>query len=488
MSIKRILIFVGLLAITTSCSLFNKKKAGSGERSGTTGWEYNNPENGGFEYKSGYEQATGPGLVFVQGGTFTMGRVEQDVMFNWNNTPRRVTVASFYMDESEVRNADWREYLHWIRRVYPDDKETYNKALPDTLVWREELSYNEPYLENYLRHPAFSDYPVVGVSWVQASEYCKWRTDRVNEQILIDNGILKHDAAQQGENIFTTETYLSGLYDGVKGDNPIENLTQEGGDRRVKPSDGILLPRYRLPTEAEWEFAALGLEGNTTGELLTERRIYPWDGHHLRYTDKKRRGQIRANFTRSRGDLMGLAGHLNDGYDITGPVTEVGSNDLGLYGMAGNVNEWVYDVYRPLSSMDVSEFQPIRGNVYTQYRKDADGNLQRDEHGRLIRDTVANYVNFNDGDYQSRIVLGDDWTLDENVKQGTDKMYLGDNAGSVKPRIDDHVRVYKGGSWKDRPYWLSPGSRRYMNETSDADDLGFRCAMTHLGDPDNIDN
>ncbi|QZE15927.1 SUMF1/EgtB/PvdO family nonheme iron enzyme [Halosquirtibacter laminarini] len=474
----------------SSCSLFKKKGGGSGERSATTGWEYNNPDNGGFEYKSGYEQAAGPGLVYVQGGTFTMGRVEQDVMFNWNNTPRRVTVASFYMDETEVRNVDWREYLHWIERVYPDDKKEFQKALPDTLVWREELSYNEPYLENYLRHPAFSDYPVVGVSWVQASNYCKWRTDRVNEQILIDNGILTLDAAQQGQEVFTTESYYAGLYKGVDGKSPIEDLSKESGNRRVKQSDGILLPRYRLPTEAEWEFAALGLQGNTKGELLTERRIYPWNGHHLRYgnDDKKNRGKIRANFTRSRGDLMGLAGHLNDGFDITGPVTQVGSNDLGLYGMAGNVNEWVYDVYRPLSSMDVSEFQPIRGNVYTQYRKDADGNLQRDEHGRLVKDTVANYVNFNDGDYQSRIILGDDWTTTDNKKKGSNSMYPGDPAGNVKPRIDDHVRVYKGGSWKDRPYWLSPGSRRYTNENSSTDDIGFRCAMTHLGDPDNIDN
>ena len=163
------------LLILSSCNLIKGKKNKS---SSTTGWAYNDPKNGGFEYRSGYSQTSGPGLVYIQGGTFAMGRVEQDVMFEGNNIPRRVTVASFYMDETEVRNVDWREYMYWLQRVYPDDRGVYKAALPDTLVWRSELSYNEPYLENYLRHAAYSEYPVVGVSWVQADKFCRWRTDR----------------------------------------------------------------------------------------------------------------------------------------------------------------------------------------------------------------------------------------------------------------------------------------------------------------------
>ena len=82
-------------------------------KSSTTGWEYNNPKNGGFEVTLDYEeQATGPGLMFVEGGSFTMGRVDQDVMYEWDNVPRRVTVSSFYMDETEVRNIDYLEFLH----------------------------------------------------------------------------------------------------------------------------------------------------------------------------------------------------------------------------------------------------------------------------------------------------------------------------------------------------------------------------------------
>ena len=79
------------------------------KRSSTTGWDYNDPESGGFEYVEYYEQETGPGLVLIEGGTFSMGRVEQDVMYDWNNVPRRTTVSSFYMDECEVRNVDYRD-------------------------------------------------------------------------------------------------------------------------------------------------------------------------------------------------------------------------------------------------------------------------------------------------------------------------------------------------------------------------------------------
>ena len=93
-------------------------------------WKYNDPDNGGFEVTIGAEQVTGPGLVLIEGGRFTMGRVQQDVMFDWNNEPRTVTVSSFYMDETEIRNVDYREYLYWIRRVYKDYPEAFGERCP----------------------------------------------------------------------------------------------------------------------------------------------------------------------------------------------------------------------------------------------------------------------------------------------------------------------------------------------------------------------
>lgn len=460
-----------IAAIFAGCGTFGDR---GGEASRTTGWEYNAEETGNIPYIAGYEQEAGPGLVFIQGGTFTMGRVEQDVMYQWDNYPRRVTVASFYMDETEVSNQDYREYLHWIRRVYPGDREKYNATLPDTTLWRSELAYNEPYVNNYFRHPAYSDYPAVGVTWEQAENYCKWRTDRVNEQLLVDYGIVQHDNTQSGENVFTTDTYLAGMYDGPAGEG--------AGEDRVKWEDGLMLPNYRLPTEAEWEYAAYGLIGNTEGELLTDRRLYPWNGSYLRQDERKTKGRLRANFVRGRGDMMGMAGALNDNADIAAPVYSYDPNDYGLYCMAGNVNEWVADVYRPLSFMDVEEFQPFRGNVVTEYRRDANGDLVRDEYGELVKDTVADYRNYEDGDINSQIIEGDDWNTAQD--QGTGSMYVQDNRpGYISSLIDDEVRVYKGGSWQDRPYWLIPGTRRYLEQTNAKSDLGFRCAMTRVGSP-----
>ena len=126
-----------------------------------------------------------------------MGRVTDDVMRNWENTPRRISVSSFYMDETEVKKLDWQEYMYWVKRIYNDDyPEVFQASLPDTLVWRDKLAYNEPYVDYYFRHPAYNEYPVVGVDWLPANDYCVWRTARVNEMRLIEEGILDMETNQ----------------------------------------------------------------------------------------------------------------------------------------------------------------------------------------------------------------------------------------------------------------------------------------------------
>src|SRR6056300_896437 len=105
------MIFIGSLS---SCSMFG----GSKQYSRTTSWEYNNPENGGFEVSGITEQYPGPGLILIEGGTFTMGANQEDMMFDWNNYARRVTVSSFYLDETEVANVDYLEYLYWLKRIF----------------------------------------------------------------------------------------------------------------------------------------------------------------------------------------------------------------------------------------------------------------------------------------------------------------------------------------------------------------------------------
>ena len=481
--------------LLTSC-IFKKK--GNDNVSSSTGWEYNNPDNGGFEVTLGAEQQTGPGLVLIEGGRFTMGQIQQDVLYDWNNKPRTVTVSSFYMDETEVKNIDYREYLFWLRRVFKDYPEVYRRALPDTLVWRSPMGFNDPYVQYYFRHPSYNNYPVVGVSWVKANDFCLWRTNRVNEQLLIDEGELNPDPNQLNEKNFDTEAYLVGQYEGVV--NQLrESLNPNLTERRTNFEDGLLLPSYRLPTEAEWEFAAYALRGNTFEERIYERRIYPWDGHNVRNAATKSRGEMMANFVRQRGDLMGVAGSLNDNASITADVKSYWPNDYGLYCMGGNVSEWVADVYRPMTSEDVDGFNPFRGNVYTDLRRDANGAVVgKDRLGRLYIDTVkeadvanrynyqkGDYRNYRDGDLQSALPQGGVWTTPDD-KDASTRMYAQDqSAGSTDfvTLINDKARVYKGGSWKDRAYWLNPSTRRFLDQEESRDDIGFRCAMIRVGSP-----
>jgi len=488
---KKLILFglIGMMVAATSC----KRE----DRSKTTGWAYNSQQWGGFEKPPGYKgQMTGPNLVFIEGGTFNMGQTEEDVMFEYREVPRRVTVSSFYMDETEISNIDWLEYMFFLQRVYPSMPQVHLQSLPDTLVWLEELSYNEPFVQTYLRHPAYMDYPVVGISWLQANEYCKWRSDRVNEMILIEQGKIDPTSleGQQGENTFSTGSYLSGLYQAQPGPKPMVSPAS-GTERRVRFEDGILLPEYRLPSEAEWEFAALALIGNQSysrDERITDRKIYPWNGTTVRYPQHGRyQGQIVANFKRGRGDYMGMAGALNDNAHITAPVRSYIPNDYGLFNMAGNVNEWVRDVYRPMTSstlrdVETQDLNPFRGNVFTQIERDPNGNpVGVDSLGRLkykpLKDSdVAgrqnfqrvNVINYLDGDQQSRLNYSE---LDNQSKH----MY----EYGKHSLISDKARVYKGGGWSDRAYWLSPGTRRFMDEDKAASTIGFRCAMTRVGSP-----
>jgi formylglycine-generating enzyme required for sulfatase activity len=356
------------------------------------------------------------------------------------------------------------------------------------------MGFNDPYVQYYFRHPAYNNYPVVGVSWVKANDYCLWRTDRVNEQLLIREGELLPDPNQLNEKNFNTEAYLAGQYEGVV--NKLRpSLNPNQTERRTNFEDGLLLPAYRLPTEAEWEFAAYALRGNTYDERIYERRIYPWDGHNVRNSARRHRGQMMANFVRGRGDMMGVAGSLNDNASITADVKSYWPNDYGLYSMSGNVNEWVLDVYRPLSFQDMDAFNPFRGNVFTDLKRDASGNvIAKDRLGRLYIDTVrdidvadrynyqkGDYRNYRDGDLQSAISSGADWTTDDN-RVGSSRMYAQDETDYVT-LINDNARVYKGGSWKDRAYWLNPSTRRFLDQESCRDDIGFRCAMIRVGSP-----
>jgi len=488
------LLCIGAATVFTSCS---SKKSHSGV-SDKTGWDYNDSKLGGFDVPNYPGQQMGPGLTFVEGGRFTMGQVEDDLpTVERNNTPRTVSVSSFYMDETEVANVHYREYTYWMKRAYSNDyPELMAKVLPDSTVWRRALAYNEPLVEYYFRHAAYNYYPVVGVNWYQANEYCKWRSDRVNEYILIKNGMLKKNPNQVNEDVFTTTTYAAGQYEGTPGKSKRKDLDPSGtGKRNVDYSDGYLLPNYRLPTEAEWEYAALGLISNNPQpetkrrrgeEVITERNTYPWGAKNTtRYGLRNEyQGEFLGNFKRGAGDQMGVAGGLNDNADIPAPVYSYKPNAFGLYNMAGNVSEWTLDTYRPTSHDDVSDFRPFRGNVYDTYKRNTeDGSLDdKDSIGQLER----------------RVMTPEEIQAKENenlVLKYPDARDYGDGDSTsqftynygVTSLINNESKVIKGASWADRAYYMSPGTRRFMQANQASSTVGFRCVMDRLGSP-NGDN
>jgi len=327
---KRTLLGLSMLCVGTA-TIFPACSSKTKGVSDKTGWNYNDPRLGGFDVANYPGQQTGPGLVPVEGGRFTMGQTEEDITYERNNIPRDVTVSSFYMDETEVANVHYREYIYWLQRSYgPDYPEEISKALPDTTAWREALAFNEPLVTNYFRHAAYNNYPVVGVNWYQANAYCKWRSDRVNEMILIKNGMLKKNQNQVNEDVFNSEAYVSGQYLGTPGRNQKRDLDPNGaGKRNASYADGYMRVGKRLPTEAEWEFAARG--GQAPARYYWGNTLQPngnWmanihQGHFPDYNSKE------------------------DGYVELAPVRSFPPNAYGLYDMEGNVWEWCSDLYRP---------------------------------------------------------------------------------------------------------------------------------------------
>mgnify|MGYP003641810209 FL=1 len=553
MDMKRVLAFKTLIVLTLSLATISCKKSTSSKNSSrATGWQINNKE-GGFQYNTNFEeQETSPGLVFIEGGTFTKGRVQDDVMHDWNNTPNQQHVQSFYMDETEVTNMMYTEYLDWIKRVYPPTDENfraiYNGALPDTLVWRNRLGFNEVMTENYLRHPGYAEYPVVGVSWIQAVEFSNWRSDRVNELYLEKAGYLKRDARitdVNAESTFSTDTYINAptlTYGGneeiINGDGRNKRNVQvdaDGNETNIYATreTGIISPKYRLPTETEWEYAALGMSEIRSYNLYRGRKKYPWEGQYTRSGKRKNRGDQLANFKQGKGDYGGIAGWSDDGADITNKVKSYAPNDFGLYDMAGNVSEWVADVYRPIIDDEFNDFNYYRGNVYTKNAINDDGSVKIVTAEDIVYDTLSNgkliarnlpgeimqvpvdenetylrtnfdksdEINFRDGDRRSSRKFDTSFNDDESGnKQGstTKDMYNSprnmvsrDSTGQLireydqnnnrTSLINDKVRVYKGGSWKDREYWLDPAQRRYFPQDMATDYIGFRCAMSRVG-------
>ena len=410
-----------LLALTSmvalaSCGKFGKSSKGL-------------PNDGqlhGVALSKKYVMPKPPGMVYVPPGTFHMGPSDEDVNFAYTARNKQVSINGFWMDATEITNAEYRQFVYWVRDSiaaklmgyiknvdgtdYVDwkkaqtikwaDKATVEKIdqlifspenrifgkkeidasklvfhsevfdikeaarrenagrprsqfinkkdvriYPDTLAWIRDFSYsyNEPMTKRYFSHPAFNNYPVVGVNWNQATAFCEWRTNLMNSFLESKN--------------------------------------------RSTESD------FRLPTEAEWEYAARGGRSQS---------MYPWGNYYLR----NRKGCLLANFKPGRGN------YPEDGGFYTVRADAYWPNDFGLYNMSGNVAEWTSSLY-------------YEGGYNFQHDMNPD-------------------IRYNAKD-------------------------------SDPPRMKR--KVLRGGSWKDVGHFLQVGTRSYEYQDTTKSYIGFRCIV-----------
>jgi len=279
---KNAFIIKSLMALSVSVLLISCSQNDYGSSSRATGWKYNSKE-GGFQVATNYkEQETGPGLVFIEGGTYTMGRVQDDVMHDWNNTPTQQHVQSFYMDETEVTNNEFQAFVkatgyittaerpidaNHIAKVANVDPSTIDTA-PAALIftgnpqmwwkiekgadWKHPKGPNSNIINN-------GNLPAIQISWYDALAYCQW-------------------------------------------------------------------VGKRLPTEEEFEYAA------RNGGKQTK---YTWGNDYKRAIEY-------VNFHQGTFPSENLN---EDKFEGLAPVKSFKPNALGLYDIAGNVWEWTLNSY-----------------------------------------------------------------------------------------------------------------------------------------------
>ncbi|MFA5619642.1 MAG: gliding motility lipoprotein GldJ [Weeksellaceae bacterium] len=540
------ILLVMLSVAIVSCSGRGGRKKGGGTKSftSTSGWKPNAQNGWFFNGKPSPKVKAWPGMVYIEGGTFTMGLVKDDVMKDWNNTPRRMQVRSFFIGESEITNYEYREYLTWLKVVFPPEetqyRHIYEGSLPDPEVFRNKLSRNEFDNETYLFSTEYSYYPVVGVSWLQAKNYCDWLTDRANEKTLMDRGILPKDYYSMeeynyGSKSFDAEGYKhndSNVKDILDTTKLAQNVKINSTNSRIinanRTNSALPVSPFRLPTEVEWEYAALAMPGDREYNEYKGKTIVQ---NELRGEKGRERGQYMANFKVGRGDYSGIGGYGNDGSAITSDVKKFQSNEFGVYGMYGNVAEWVADVYRPIIDDEANDFSYFRGYVYETVIDNSQGGFMKFEDdvmydtlsngklvyqalpGKMKKDVLEDNRNFRDGDGRSSLnpkFEDDEFDAFEDTTEDsgggssfddsadpTKEMYNSpsrrfyvDETGRVilekdeeerTSQISDETRVVKGGSWNDPIYWLDPGQRRFLHQADATSWIGFRVAQDYQG-------
>ena len=279
-------------------------------RGGGSGGGRDKGELVGAPRRKGWKAYIPIGMVYVPPGTFIMGQMDEDIANTQVSFNKQITVGGFFMDQTEITNNEYRQFVYAAITgneagvgTYEDGEEAFpmpegysiEDFYPDTTVWLRDFTHHlgDPLVEYYFSHPAFDDYPVVGITWEGARVFCKWRTLHLND---------------------------------------------------YRASRGLVdVPSFRLPSEAEWEYAARG------GRKLVK---YPWGSPYI--TNK--RGCFLANFKSGRGN------YISDGYAYTAPVGKFFSNGFDLYDMAGNVGEWCEDSFSEIAQVRTWDMNPVNND------------------------------------------------------------------------------------------------------------------------------
>ncbi len=263
-------------------------------------------------------------LSLIPTGSFTMGSSDD------GSANKTAGVESFYMFNQEVSNGFYLHYLHYLQDLQSQGKtDLRQKALPDTLVWRDKLTFQEPYTEYYLRHPAYRDYPVVGITYEQCIEFCNWLTQTYNA-----------DPKRKFKKVVFT------LPDSVQR----EYAAQGGFPHAVFSWKG----RFMQDGKGLWQANFSKIDQATVTRTT-----------FLRNTET---GTVEGElFLGSRSEYAGIAGFLNDNEDITAPVTSYEPNGYGLYNMSGNVEEFLLQKGKTMGGSWMDPGYYLQNHIYETY-------------------------------------------------------------------------------------------------------------------------
>lgn len=339
------LLIIAPIIVMESCSSVNKVKdklfgsKGNSSKKGSKSDPMDGIRDGEIvaAVRKGYKQTAPYGMVEIPSGSFTMGQADEDVMSARIGMNKRITIIPFYMDDTEITNHEYRQFVNAMMADSVSvlgEEFIMTKLYPDSTVWKKDFTYHngDQMTEYYFSSPAFDQYPVVGVSWDAAQYFCTWRSKLYN-------------------------------------------------DYRTQNSQ-FRSPRFRLPSEAEWEWAARGGK---------EGAKYPWGNPYV----ANGKGCYLANFKPARGNYRA------DGYAYTAPANQFQENDYGLFNMAGNVAEWCQDAYsesympvtwdlNPVYNDDNEPRKIIKGGSW----KDVAYFLETGTNTYEFRDATRSYIGF----------------------------------------------------------------------------------------------